>query len=49
MGDEVAAVPRQAGSKMLGVEFGMEAGVGAVPGRAALLHCLYHVKEGAAT
>ena len=48
MGDEVAAVPRQAELKILGMEFGMMAGVGAVPFRAALLHCMCHAKEGAA-
>ena len=42
MGDEVAAVPRWPSLKTLEMEFGMGAGVGALP------HCLHHVKERAA-
>ena len=48
MGDEMAALPRLAESKMLRMEFGTVAGVRAVPFGVAILHHLYHAKEEAA-
>ena len=47
--NEEVTLPRWARKRIPKIEFGMTTRVGTVPLRVALLHCLYHAKEGAAT